>query len=149
MNDEKEVNVVGQSRWDESYKTYQFSEYHKDALCTILERYIPESKSGGGENAFEVGIYPGRFQPLIGRKGYVLNGIDRTFKLPTLRPWLEVKFAGYVGIFDFWVEERTKNKLKKIGVKRIRSIAKFLRHSVSPAFKSIAPHGVIVASKKQ
>ena len=103
----------------------------------------------GGENAFEVGIYPGRFQPLIGRKGYVLNGIDRTFKLPTLRPWLEVKFAGYVGIFDFWVEERTKNKLKKIGVKRIRSIAKFLRHSVSPAFKSIAPHGVIVASKKQ
>ena len=85
------MDKVSQSYWDESYQEYQYG-IASDPVTTWLSKQMPAEKG----TAFEAGCYPGRYLAWIGRKGWIINGMDLTPRMETdFREWLsnnDIKF---------------------------------------------------------
>ena len=52
----------------------------------------------GSKTAIEIGCFPGRFIEYIGRKGYVINGVDNYFRVGEIAHWTK-KLGHTVGLF--------------------------------------------------
>lgn len=85
MTHHDQASVVNQAYWDKAYAALPLAAYdQRDELVLFLEAHIPERYG----HALEVGVFPGRFQPLLGRLGYTLHGLDTTSRVRELGPWL-------------------------------------------------------------
>jgi SAM-dependent methyltransferase len=65
------MDLVEQNYWNESYKDFNFY-IPMDAVTRFLDKYSPTEKTG----VFEVGCFPGRYLAHLGRKQWVVNGMD-------------------------------------------------------------------------
>ncbi len=77
-------SIVEQDIWDKGYQQYTLSISQNQRENAFLERFLPARQG----SALEIGCFPGRYLPLVGRKGYTLSGIDRTPRVAELPSWL-------------------------------------------------------------
>lgn len=73
--------------WNDSYKTLSFEDLNTHEVALLLNKYLADSE---GKEALEIGSFPGSFLPTIGRRGFILNGVDYNLKNSTDLPlWLK------------------------------------------------------------
>lgn len=83
-------SLAEQSYWDNAYdKVKPFQAADTDPLVVFLREHLHLAKAKT-ESCLEIGCYPGRYLPVLGSLGYILNGIDLTPRVEIdLKPWLE------------------------------------------------------------
>lgn len=73
----QEQNHTGQltneEYWNEGYTGTGFDDQADHDVAVFLNKNLPVVK---GKTCFEIGSFPGAFLPTIGRKGFIINGID-------------------------------------------------------------------------
>jgi SAM-dependent methyltransferase len=68
--------LAEQQFWDNFYQNYEiFIANDNDPVIRWMNRYIGD---GEGKQCLEFGCFPGRYLAWLGKKGYVVNGIDLT-----------------------------------------------------------------------
>ena len=82
------MDFVSQQYWDESYKDYAYS-VADDEVTTWLDHQ--EQFFGSAGSLFEFGCYPGRYLSYLGKKGFIVSGMDLTpgIKKPEFQQWLQ------------------------------------------------------------
>ena len=79
------MDLVEQSYWNESYSKLKLFEAD-DAVTKWLSQFIIPAK---GE-LFEVGCYPGRYMAYMGKKEWIISGMDLAPQTSEqLKPWLQ------------------------------------------------------------
>lgn len=110
---ERDMNIVPQEYWDNSYQDLTITKApDNDPISQLIKKYIPAASPG--EQAFEIGCYPGRFLTIFGELGYVLNGVDTTPKVTQLPA--ELNKLGYQtgDFFNSKFEETAKKKYNAV-----------------------------------
>ncbi len=80
-------NISNKKYWDQHWqdvKVHQKPTNHP--LMTWLEKSIPITKD---QSCFEIGCYPGKFLNVLGEKGYELNGIDISERVPEMADYFK------------------------------------------------------------
>lgn len=67
------MRLTDEAYWNDGYSDQPFSEAIGGPLELFLDTHL---KKVANETCLEIGSYPGSYLPVIGRKGYQLNGID-------------------------------------------------------------------------
>lgn len=81
------MRLTDKQFWDEEYTNVQIEDHSEHDISIFLNKFL---ERGENKTALEIGSYPGSFLPTIGKKGYVLNGIDFNEKNATELPeWLK------------------------------------------------------------
>jgi SAM-dependent methyltransferase len=77
------MDLVDQSYWDTAYlKVTLF--VVKDSVTKWMDKFITPAR---GES-FEIGCYPARYSSYIGKKGWIISGMDLAPQTKELIPWL-------------------------------------------------------------
>lgn len=86
------MDKVSQSYWDNSYSAYKY-EIANDTLTRWLDKHLDEKKG----TAFEAGCYPGRYLAYLGKKGWIVSGMDLTPRMEMdFKDWMaknEIRFG--------------------------------------------------------
>lgn len=84
------MDFVSQDYWDHSYRDYQYG-VANDELTSWIEAYEPFIRPAG--TLFEFGCYPGRYLSFLGKKGWVVSGMDLTPGIgqPAFANWLRAE----------------------------------------------------------
>jgi len=80
------MDFVSQQHWDKSYQDFN---YHiaKDDITNWIDKYEHLFSEKG--SLFEFGCYPGRYLSYLGKKGWIVNGLDLT-------PGIEGRFVNWL-----------------------------------------------------
>jgi SAM-dependent methyltransferase len=79
------MDLVEQSYWNESYKNFNFY-VPDDAVTKFLDKYSPKEIT----DVFEIGCFPGRYLAHLGKRGWIVNGMDLTPDTETtLVAWMQ------------------------------------------------------------
>jgi len=80
------MRLTDKKYWNTSYQDIQFIDSDQGAVIEFLKNNL---EIVSGKSSIEVGSFPGNFIPVIGRKGYLVNGIDYNERNATDLPnWL-------------------------------------------------------------
>lgn len=81
------MDFVSQQYWDESYRNYVYT-VAQDEVTAWLDKQ--QGYFGSSGRLFEFGCYPGRYLSYLGKKGWVVNGVDLTpgIEEPQFKVWL-------------------------------------------------------------
>jgi SAM-dependent methyltransferase len=73
------MDFVSQEYWDSSYDSFQYF-IENDDVTRWIDAYINKISIG---SLFEFGCYPGRYIAFLGKKGWVVSGMDLTPRIET------------------------------------------------------------------
>lgn len=91
------MRLTDEAYWNQGYNDQGFGDAKGSSLDIFLSRHLTEVK---GSSCLEIGSYPGSYLPAIGRKGYILSGIDFNKRNANELPkWLHS--LGF-DVDDFW-----------------------------------------------
>ncbi len=105
-----ETRLTDETYWNEGYKDAVFGEATSGGLVDLLNKYLDNVEN---KSCIEIGSFPGAYLPVIGKKGYILNGIDfnpRNEKdLPEWLSGMGLKTGKFWAgdFFEFIKEEKT------------------------------------------
>jgi SAM-dependent methyltransferase len=82
------MDLVSQQYWDDSYKDFNYY-VAKDEVTAWLDEQKHLFPVKG--SLFEFGCYPGRYLSFLGKRGWMVNGIDLTAAItePRFTTWLQ------------------------------------------------------------
>lgn len=103
------MDYVNQDYWDKSYNNLSL-EFNvvNDPISKLLKNLIAPTKNG---EVFEIGCFPGRYLKEFGDQGYILNGIDTTYRVKDDLPKYLKEINYKVGDFicgDIFKEKTSK-----------------------------------------
>ena len=67
------MRLTDEKYWNDGYGEQEFGEAKEGPLINLLNCYLENVEN---RTCLEIGSFPGSYIPVIGRKGYQLNGID-------------------------------------------------------------------------
>lgn len=67
------MRLTDEAYWNDGYNNQPFGEAIGGPLENFLDKHLGNAP---GMTCLEIGSFPGSYLPVIGRKGYLLNGVD-------------------------------------------------------------------------
>lgn len=86
--------------WDSAWSQINFdtlAPLEVGMFSQLIDWAVPVVESGS-KSAIEIGCFPGRFIEYVGRKGYVISGVDNYARVGEITQWA-VKYGHMVGRF--------------------------------------------------
>ena len=115
------MNIVPQIYWDNGYSNSSIQKApDDDPLTECIKNNIPSAKSG--QQAFEIGCFPGRFLCILGDLGYTLNGVDATPAIHNFE-----KSLNYLGYKTNKFENKNYEEAEKVKYDVVASFG-FIEH---------------------
>lgn len=94
------MRLTDEKFWNDMYVEVEFNDLRDHSVALMMEKYLPAVQ---GKTSLEAGSFPGAFIPTVGRKGYVVHGVDfNKNNKDQLPAWLR-GLGLQVG--EFWTED--------------------------------------------
>jgi hypothetical protein len=86
--------------WEKSYLNSDFSDMHEHDVAIYIARNLQKVEN---KTSLEIGSFPGSFIPTVGRKGYIVSGVDYNSKNGKELPkWLS---SIGINVGEFWTAD--------------------------------------------
>ena len=94
------MRLTDEDYWNLSYKNFIFQDIKEGAIFDLLSKYLDKVE---GKSSLEIGSFPGTLIPIVGRKGYIVHGVDYNSRNGVDLPnWLK---SLNLQVGKFWVSD--------------------------------------------